>query len=494
MRHSPSLALFFLLATYAGADNESEPAPAPFAPVIAEVEKIQAETGMRPASIGFAVIPLDTASETLPEPAGYRPDSAMIPASTMKLVTSATALEILGPEYRFQTELQHTGTLSGDGTLEGDVVIKGGGDPTLGASHIAATFSQWKTALTEAGITAINGRIVGDASIFGTQLRADSWQWNDLGNYYAAGACGLTFHQNLFYANFRLTNPGAPAPLAGTDPKLPHVQFVNEMRTGPAGSGDEGYVYGSPYGKLLYLRGTVPAGGASYTIKGSLPDPAFFCARAFTKHLNEHGIPVTGEPSTLRLMTINGDSPAEERHQLLVQNSDPLASLLVLTNHKSNNLRAECIHRAIGLKARGKGSTAEAAAATEAFWKTKGIDMTGFVMADGCGLSRADTITARQMALLLYHAAQSEIFDPFYASIPIAGQSGTLRSIGRGTASEGRIQAKSGTLDRIKCYAGYANAKSGKRYAFALFINHHDCTESQVKAKIVRVWNALVNP
>jgi D-alanyl-D-alanine carboxypeptidase/D-alanyl-D-alanine-endopeptidase (penicillin-binding protein 4) len=182
----------------------------------------------------------------------------------------------------------------------------------------------------------------------------------------------------------------------------------------------------------------------------------------------------------------------DERHPLFVQKSDPLASLLVLTNHKSNNLRAECIHRTLGLGFRPPGSTLAAAAVTKTIWRERGIDLTGFVMEDGCGLSRANTITARQLVHMLRLMAHSENFDPFYASLPIAGRSGTLSSIGRGTPSQDRIQAKSGTLDRIKCYAGYANAKSGQRYAFALFINHHDCSESQVKAKIVRVWNALV--
>jgi D-alanyl-D-alanine carboxypeptidase/D-alanyl-D-alanine-endopeptidase (penicillin-binding protein 4) len=226
------LLLALLFASPASAD------PAPFSAVIAEVEKIQAENGMRASSIGFGVIALDP--EAPAQAVGYRIDSAMIPASTLKLVTTATALEMLGPDFRFQTELQHTGAISEDGTLEGDVIIKGGGDPTLGTSRISETFAPWQTALAKAGIKKIEGRIIGDASIFGTQLRADSWQWNDLGNYYAAGACGLTFHQNLFYATFRTPKAGASASLLGTDPKLPQAQFVTERRVGPAGSGDDG--------------------------------------------------------------------------------------------------------------------------------------------------------------------------------------------------------------------------------------------------------------
>lgn len=457
--------------------------------VFAEVEKIHGEPGMRTASIGFCMIPVDAENDG--DAAGYRMDTGLVPGSTLKAVTTATALDILGVDFRFETEIQYTGTIADDGTLHGDIVVKGGGDPTLGASPIAGTFVKWQAALAEAGISGVEGSVVGDDSIFGTQLVPDTWQWSDIGNYYAAGACGLSFHRNRFYCNFRTGAAGTEAVLAGTDPLLPGIQFVNEMRVGPAGSGDHGYIYGHPYGTTFYLRGTVPAGGAHYTIKGSLPDPAFFCARAFTKHLNQHGIPVRGEPTTARLMKIDGKAPGE-RQSLLTQRSDPLASLIVLTNHQSDNLRAECIHRMIGLKKGAAGSTIEAATATTAHWTARGIDMTGFVMADGCGLSRSNTITARQLALIHRHAAASPAFDAFFASLPVAGRSGTLKSIGAGSAAEGRIHAKSGTLDRIRNYTGYVETDSGTRYAFAFLINNYTCELSEVKARVVRVWTRMI--
>jgi D-alanyl-D-alanine carboxypeptidase/D-alanyl-D-alanine-endopeptidase (penicillin-binding protein 4) len=118
--------------------------------------------------------------------------------------------------------------------------------------------------------------------------------------------------------------------------------------------------------------------------------------------------------------------------------------------------------------------------------------MTGFFMDDGCGLARANTVTPRQMALILYHAAKGDSFDTFYSTLPVAGRSGTLRSIGGGSASEGRIVAKSGTIDRVRNYAGYVNTRSGKRYAFALFVNNYSGDLGTVKSQIVRVWNRMV--
>lgn len=452
------------------------------------VEAIQKEKGTRTASIGVCLVPLDG------EPSdafGYQIDQGLVPASTMKSITTATANEILGSDYRFKTELQTAGVLGEDGTLKGNVVIRGGGDPTLGDSQISRTFAVWQEALAKAGVKKVEGSVVGDASVFGTKLIPDSWQWNDIGNYYGAGASGLTFHQNQFFCSFQTSKVGGIAKFIGTDPNLPGVEFINEMRVGSAGSGDQGYIYGVPYGKVFYLRGSVPAGKSTFTIKGALPDPAFFCARAFTKHLSQGGLEVTGEPTTVRLMMVAGESLAA-RKVIHEQSSDSLASLMVLTNHKSVNLRAECMHRAIGLKAKGNGTTLDASKAVTEHWADKGIDMTGFYMADGCGLSRSNTVTAKQMALIHFHAAKGEHFEAFHDSLPVAGRSGTLKSIGGGTSAEGRVRAKSGTLDRIKTYAGYVNARSGKRYAFAVFINNYSGDSWDAKSKIVRIWTKMV--
>ncbi|MEM9017177.1 MAG: D-alanyl-D-alanine carboxypeptidase/D-alanyl-D-alanine-endopeptidase [Verrucomicrobiota bacterium] len=455
---------------------------------IAEMEKIQNESATRTASLGLCFIPLDG------EPGnanGFEIDRGLIPASTMKVITTATALEVLGKDFRFETNLELAGKLEEDGTLQGDVVVRGGGDPTLGSSNIASTFSRWQTALEDAGVKKVEGSIVGDASIFGTQMVPDSWARNDIGNYYGAGACGLTFHQNLYYCSFRTPKVWGIAPFVGTDPKLPNVQFINEMRVGPAGSGDQGYIYGVPYAKVKYLRGTVPAGKGSYTIKGSIPDPAFFCARAFTKHLNNNGTPVSGEPTTVRLLQVDGKSTAA-RKIIHTEESDSLASLMYITNMKSNNLRAECMHRMIGVKVREKTSIVEASRAVKDHWAAKGVDMAGFYMDDGCGLSRANTVTPRQLATILFHAAKHDDFSTFYGTLPVAGQSGTLRSIGGGTSAAGKIVAKSGTIGRIRNYAGYVNASSGKRYAFAIFITNYSGDLGTVKSQIVRVWTKLV--
>ncbi len=455
--------------------------------VIAEVEKIAGESGLKTALVGFCLVDLEAAPDSA---VGFRMDSGLVPASVMKVLTTATANELLGPDGRFVTELQTTGTLGEDGVLAGDVVIRGGGDPTLAAMDLTPTYAKWRSALVEAGVKQVEGSVIGDASIFGTVLTPDTWQWNDSGNYYGAGASGLTVFQNLFYATFRTPSVGAKAPFTGTNPPLPGHEFINEMRVGASGSGDNGYIYGDAYGRLFTFRGTVPAGSGSFTIKGALPDPAFFCARTFSEYLVAHGVPVTGAPTTDRLLVAAGKEIGA-RKKIFEQSSAPLSEILMTTNHKSDNLKAECLHRAIGVKVSGVGTTESASEAVRAHWAGKGIDMTGFYMGDGCGLSRANTVTPRQLALMLQAASESPHFESFRSSLPVAGRSGTLKSIGGGSPAEGRIRAKSGTMDRIRNYAGYVDARSGKRYAFALFVTNYTTDLASVKSKIVRVWNVM---
>lgn len=454
-----------------------------------KMAEVAARPAFRSAQLGFCWIDLAADQSTAQ---GYEIDRALIPASTMKVVTTAAANEILGPDYHFVTELQLTGQLDEQGTLHGDVIVRGGGDPNLAAEDLDPSFSRWEKALREAGVKKVDGSVIGDASLYGSALTPDSWQWGDMGNYYGAGACGLTIHRNLFHAVFQSTGVGGPAALLRTSPKLPEIRFFNEMRVGAAGSGDQGYAYGDPYGGVVTFRGTVPAGNANFSIKAALPDPALFCATRLASWLSDHGIAVEKGGTTDRLLAAEGREIAARR-TIDQQSSEPLSRLLVVTNHQSDNLKAECIHRAVGVKVKGEGTTLAASRAITAYWEGQGVDMSGSVLEDGCGLSRANAISPRQMAAILHVAAKGEHFASFRESLPVAGRSGTLRSVGKGSAAEGRVRAKSGTIGRVRNYAGYVDTRSGRTLAFAIFFTHHSSTSSAVSAEIVRIWSAMVD-
>jgi D-alanyl-D-alanine carboxypeptidase/D-alanyl-D-alanine-endopeptidase (penicillin-binding protein 4) len=403
---------------------------------------------------------------------------SFIPASTTKVLTSVAALDTLGPDFTFGTSVGHTGTVT-DGTLTGDLVIKGSGDPTLAEYGWDDLFEKWAAIVQAATITKIEGRVIGDSSFYGGQPRPGNWTWKDLGNYYASGAQGLNFFNNTVRIRFLPGKVGAPAKLLGTNPDLSGVTLYNEMLTGSAGSGDQGYVYAAPYTNIVHLRGSVPS-GSTFTIKGALPEPALTCAQLFHQRLIKEGIAVSEVASATRL----SGKPTPSITTLTEETSAPLSNLLQRMNHKSVNLFAETILNRTGKASGGSGSTASGVAAVNAYFKKHGIITSGFVMNDGAGLSPLNAITPRQMVYFLKAADSDAHAGILRRSLPIAGRTGTLKSVAVGTSAAGRVRAKSGTLSRTKCYAGYVDASSGQRYAFAIMVNGYAKKYSDVKPGI----------
>lgn len=422
------------------------------------------EPAFKTASIGVYAVPLE-GDESL---ASYQEDVALIPASTMKAVTTAAALQILGPDYQFETRIY----LKGE-----DVVILGGGDPTLSASSPTAEFPAWLTALREAGLEEIKGDLIVDASRFESRTTPDNWPWGDVGNYYGAGPSGLNYHLNLFTLTFKPGRVGGPAKLVSTKPRPPDVLFENHMRTGSAGSGDQGYVYGGPGALRMAMRGTIPAGG-NFSIKGALPNPPQSCLEAFRSYLKGQKFPFEGR---LRV-----GSPILDEAELIYTGKSPsLAKIIKGTNHRSVNLYADSVFKAVT----ERGTTKAAVVKIRDLWKKEGMDLTGFVMEDGSGLSPRNAITARQLALMMKAARGHETGEVFLQSLPTVGRTGTVKYLGRGSAIQGKVRAKSGSLTRVQTYAGYLAGKSGKKYAFAILTNN---AVSNPKPAIVRLLEKLV--
>ena len=441
-------------------------------------EKLGQRPGMKSARVGVALLRLGANSDVVVDVDGKK---SFIPASTTKVLTSVTALDALGPDFTFATTLGHTGTIA-DGTLTGNLVIKGSGDPTLAEYGWDDLFEKWTAIVKAASIMKVEGQVIGDSSFYGGQPRPGNWSWKDLGNYYASGAQGLNFFNNTFRVRFLPGKVGGPAKLLGTNPELPGVTLHNEILTGSASSGDQGYVYAAPYTNEVRLRGSIPS-GSTFTIKGALPEPALTCAQLFHQYLTKAGVPVSQEASTTR----SAGETTPPITTLTTETSAPISNLLQRMNHKSINLFAETILNRTGKTHGGNGSTASGVTAVKAYFEKHGIIASGFDMHDGSGLSSLNTITPRQMVYFL-KAADS---DPHAAilrrSLPIAGRTGTLKSVAVGTAAAGRVRAKSGTLSRAKCYAGYVDASSGQRYAFAIMVNGYTKKYSDVKPGIEAV-------
>ena len=258
------------------------------------VEAFVASEQLRSASVSFCVLDVSTGQVI----AQHDPLRSLAPASALKTVTTASALALLGPNYQFKTTLSYTGTLDGDGSLAGDLYLQGFGDPTFGSDQMAGlpglegTLLRMVQATQQSGIRAVEGRVFGDGSYFETAAHVPTWQWNDLGNYYGAGAFGLNINENLYQLHFTQTAQGEVPPISGTTPPLPDLNVRNEVLSAGPRTGDNAYIYGAHYTNERYVRGTIPAGSGTFTIKGSIPEPPLTAARLFAEALAAYGVEV----------------------------------------------------------------------------------------------------------------------------------------------------------------------------------------------------------
>jgi len=447
---------------------------------------LQQQDGFGGAGIGICVKYADN-GETIAE---LNPTLALVPASTQKLVTTAAAMLTLGESFRFKTELQFDGTFDATtGSLNGNIYIRGGGDPTLGSDKfestaIAKLLSALLAKLQEAGVKSINGQIIGDDSIFEQSMAPASWNWGDLGNYYGAGACGLTILDNLFYIHFRSgTEAGDSTWVVNTEPAIPGMFLCNEVICGKKYSGDNAYIFGSEYNYQRYIRGTIPPGESDFTVKGSIPDPAYYAAFVLDEYLRGNGISISEQPTSVRLLKESKQriTPVENRVVLGDIKSPVLSAIVKQINVYSNNLYAEHLHKMMAYKLYGTGSNTNGNDAIQKFWVKKGLDAEQLFVADGSGLSRNNAISARNLTQLLVLLTKEPCFESFYNSLPVAGKTGTLRSIGKGTVLENNLHAKSGSMGRVRSYAGYVKNSKGREIAFSMIFNNFTGDSKEIR-------------
>jgi serine-type D-Ala-D-Ala carboxypeptidase/endopeptidase (penicillin-binding protein 4) len=428
----------------------------------------------------------------------FNSSMSLIPASNMKIVTTAAGLKILGSDFTFRTDLQYDGIIK-DSILHGNIIIKGYGDPTLGSPlmdsivRIEGLLRFFSTKIKELGIKKIVGRVIGDGSAFEKATATQTWLWEDLGNYYGAGPSGLNIHENLYKLNFT-QNPtvGSPPSLSGTFPHVPDFMLYNEV-TSAASKDDDAYIYSAPYARVGVVRGTIPAGYNAFSINGSLPDPPYFAAWHLRKTLMDEGIEVTDSAAT-QLWVEQKGVPLPSRNTFFTWRSPSLASIVNRTNQESVNLYCEVILRTIAFQQTGYGSNEKGTALVKQFWQSKGIDTEGLFMQDGSGLSPRNGITPNQLASMLRTIAlDNQWFTPFYTSLPEAGRTGSMKSMFKNYPSViGRIKAKSGTISRVRAYSGYATAMDGRLIAFSVVLNNFTCSQTDIRKRLEKFMAELV--
>jgi serine-type D-Ala-D-Ala carboxypeptidase/endopeptidase (penicillin-binding protein 4) len=426
--------------------------------------------------------------------AEYNSDMVLEPASVMKIVTTGAALSILGSDYTFKTRMEYTGTIDAKGILHGNLYITGGGDPTIGSDRFGkrcstdSVFADFLAAVKKNNIKHIAGKIVADASVFAENPMSYSWGWEDIGNYYASGAWGININENQYRLYFNAgKSVGDKVELTKTDTAAEGITFINHVVTGKSGSGDNVIIFGAPYSNIRLLEGTVPLGKKDFDVEGSIPDPPMFFIKIFAGYLTSNGITADSSFTTTREMNWQGKTDTNARKTLSTHKSPSLSEIVIPTHIKSLNLFAEAILKAIGIAEKKEGSESAGTDAVKEYWVKKGIDLTGFDMNDGCGLSRKDKISTKQLAEILSKIKSEKSFTDFEKSLPVAGVSGGMASMLKGTIAEKNLKAKTGNMEKIKSYAGYVKNAAGKDIAFAIIVNNYSCTNPILKQKLEKL-------
>jgi D-alanyl-D-alanine carboxypeptidase/D-alanyl-D-alanine-endopeptidase (penicillin-binding protein 4) len=397
-------------------------------------------------------------------------------ASTLKTITSATAFSLLGKDFRYQTTLAYSGTIT-NGVLKGNLIIKGGGDPTLGSWRYEQTkeayiLNQWIQAIKSAGINSIEGGVIGDDSAWDSQNMPAGWIWQDIGNYYGAGPSALSWRENQFDIKLKADRNGEVSILR-TVPEMPYLKLVNELKAGPAGSGDRTYVFLPPLGNLAYLRGTWGIGIGKSGVSAATPDPAFDAAYRLQDTLKRLGINSSALPNTARQFTADKLPLPVSTKNLSTITSPSLSEIIYWFNKKSINLYGEHLLRTIAWKSGKTASTANGIITEQNYWQTKGLDKGSLNILDGSGLSPGTRVTASAMARVLFLVQKEPWFSDYVRSFP----------------ENNGMQLKSGSINDVSAYAGYYTASNGKKYILVININNY--SGGGISRKLFQVLDAV---
>lgn len=394
----------------------------------------------------------------------------MAPASVQKIITSASAFELLGSNFRYNTTATLDGYQRGVG-FAAEIMIAGSGDPTLGSWRFVSTknnafFEQVLAGLREKNITNIRGNIFQADIEDPSQHIPRGWIWEDIGNYYGAGAGLLNWRENQYDVFIKSGDKvGQSASIVEVEPN-PGYQFENLLTTEKKGSGDNAYIFPGLNSNLAQVSGTVPAGEKNFRISGAAVSPIDFFLRCFDDFL---------EKKEVKKNMSSGNSAPSSKTLITSYTSPPLDSINYWFLKKSVNLYGEAFVKTIALKNLKQFSTEAGLSLIKKMWAAKGIDSGSIKMLDGSGLSPANRITTSALVKVLQHAKSSIWFNSFYNALP----------------EMNGIKMKDGYISGVRSYAGYVKSRTGVGYTFAFIVNNFDGSPSTAREKIWRILDIL---
>ena len=438
------------------------------------VNRLQIDKQFEHAIIGLYIIDSKTGNVIY----NKNGDVGLAPASCQKIITSASAFELLGKDYIYKTDLGYEGSIENK-RVNHCVYLTGYGDPTFGSWRWNETN---ETFITRTIIEELKKRQIEAADIFevdnskwGTQPIPDGWVWQDIGNYYGAGSSAFNWHEDQYDV---ILQPGIKT---GDSVKMLSVapmgidKVVNELKTAAMGSGDQAYVYWAPYSKITFLRGTIPVGTEPFKISASA-DGADLFLTSISPEMLTAGISISKYKNGLKESIMGrGDHDIKVKEKLYTFNSPPLDSINYWFLKKSINLYGEAFVKTIAFEKTKIASTDTGINIIKNFWSTKGIEKSAIKIIDGSGLSPANRVTTVALVSILQYAKQRPWFSSFYYALPdING-----------------IKMKDGYIGGVRSYAGYVTSGTGIQYSFAFIVNNFDGNPAAVREKMWDVLNVL---
>lgn len=404
----------------------------------------------------------------------------LAPASCLKVVTSVAAFELLGKDYRYKTDFGYDGNIEGN-TLNGNLFITAYGDPTLGSWRWESTnedtiLQKLLATLKEKNIAGITGNLIIDESKWETQVTPGGWTWEDMGNYYGAGARALNWHENQYDLILKPgKNAGDSVTILGTAPRL-QASLINELKTGKPGSGDNSIIYLPENGLIGYVKGTVPAGNDIFKVSGSIPNAAISFAQEVKDILQTNNIDLMGTGiKTSVSYLINKEKIPVASGNFMSHYSPTLDSINYWFLQKSVNLFGEAFVKTIAYEKTNYGSTDTGINIIKDFWSKKGVEKSALKMIDGSGLSPANRVTTNALVTVMQYAKQQTWYSSFYNALP----------------EQNGIKMKSGYIGGVRSYTGYVKSRSGTEYTFSFIINNFDGNPGAVREKMWKLLDIL---
>lgn len=419
------------------------------------------------ASIGFIVLNAENGNEVF----AFNKSLALVPASSQKLLTAAAAFELLGESYRYPTKVYYSGTKSGN-TLNGNIYIQGSGDPSLASwrykQQPATAFADSLLFfLKQNGIERINGSIVAINDGWDSQIIPQGWTWDDMGNYYGAGAAALNWNENQYDLYLNPGKEKAKVKMIKTEPYLHDVELESELVAGPEGSGDRSIIYLAPYSQKGWIKGTVPA-GSRFKISGSVSMPVYNAVKQVEDFLRKQNIYIREQAQIL-------DSFPKQLTAMFSYQSPALSEQVYWFLNKSVNLYGEAFIKTFALEKNGFAETAAGVDILKQFWQSKGIPKNALKLSDGSGLSPQNRLPVSALTSGLIYARKQTWYPLFLSGFPLLNG----------------IKMKSGTLSGTKSFAGYSKGSDGKEYVFAIIVNGFNGSSGGVTQKMYKVLDEL---